>query len=271
MDKLILTVAPNGSVPTKRDTPHVPITPAEVIEDGIACWEAGAAILHFHARDADQKPCLDYDYFATVLEGLRKHTTLIVQMSTGSRLNPDREARIRAVDLKPDMMSLNVGSINFPLGPYINRPEDAEYWAAKMQEYGVKPEIECFDASHVEAGVRLWKKGLIDDPPFFDVVLNVKNGLSYTPRNLLNLIEMMPREALWSCIGVGKAQLPVSTLGMLLGGHCRVGLEDNPYYAYHVLATNRQLVERAVRIAGELQRPLATPAEARQMLRIRNS
>jgi 3-keto-5-aminohexanoate cleavage enzyme len=271
MDKLILTVAPNGSVPTKRDTPHVPITPDEVIEDGIKCWEAGAAVLHYHARDAEQKPCLDYDYFARVLEGLRKHTDLIVQISTGSRLVPDREARIRAVDLKPDMMSLNVGSINFPRGPYINHPEDAEYWASRMQEAGVKPEIECFDASHVEAGCRLHRMGLIDDPPFFDFVLGVKNALSFTPQNLLGLIAMLPAGAQWNCIGIGKAQLPVSTLGIILGGHSRVGLEDNIYYSYRVLATNAQLVGRAVRLANELQRDIATPAEARAMLRIRNS
>jgi 3-keto-5-aminohexanoate cleavage enzyme len=271
MDKLIITVAPNGSVPTRADTPHVPITADEVIEDGIKCWEAGASILHYHARDAEQKPCLDYEYFARVLEGLRKHTDLIVQISTGSRLIQDREARIRAVDLKPDMMSLNVGTINFPRGPYVNKPEDAEYWAGKMQEYGVKPEIECFDLSHVEAGARLHRMGLVDDPPFFDFVLGVKNALSFTPRNLLTLIEMLPPGAKWNCIGIGKAQLPVSTLGMILGGHSRVGLEDNIFYAYHVLATNTQLVARAVRLAKELQREIATPAEARRILGIRNS
>jgi len=271
MEKLIITVAPNGSVPTKQDTPHVPVVPDEVVEQGIKCWEAGASVLHYHARDAQQKPCLDYDFFAKVLEGLRKHTDLIVQISTGSRLEPDRDARIRAVDLKPDMMSLNVGSINFPRGPYINKPEDAEYWAGKMQEFGVKPEIECFDSSHIETGIRLWRMGLIDDPPLFDMVLGVKNALSFTPRNMINLIEMMPVGSLWNCIGIGKAQLPVSTLGIILGGHSRVGLEDNIYYSYKTLATNDQLVSRLVRLAGELQRPVATPAEARKILSIKNS
>ena len=108
MDKLIITVAPNGPVATKEHTPHVAVTVEEVIETGIACWEAGASILHYHARDANQQACLDYDFYARVLEGLRKHTTLIVQMSTGWGLD-DREGRIRAVDLRPDMMSLNVG------------------------------------------------------------------------------------------------------------------------------------------------------------------
>ncbi|MBK8647457.1 MAG: 3-keto-5-aminohexanoate cleavage protein [Gemmatimonadetes bacterium] len=270
MDKLIITVAPNGPVATKEHTPHVAVTVEEVIETGIACWEAGASILHYHARDANQQACLDYDFYARVLEGLRKHTTLIVQMSTGWGLD-DREGRIRAVDLRPDMMSLNVGSVNFPQGPYINRSDYAEYWTAKMQEYGVRPEIECFDASHIEAGTRLWKMGLIDDPPFFDFVLGVQHALSFTPQNMLTLMNLLPAGAKWSCIGVGRAQLPVSTLGMILGGHCRVGIEDNLYYSHKVLATNVQLVERAVRLAKELQREIATPAEARQLLGITNS
>lgn len=270
MDRLIITVAPNGPIATKAHTPHVAVTVDEVIETGIACWEAGATILHYHARDKNQAVCLDYDYFARVLEGLRKHTTLIVQMSTGWGLD-DREGRIRMVDLKPDMMSLNVGSVNFPQGPYINRSDYAEYWAGKMLEYGVRPEIECFDASHIEAGIKLWKMGLIEDPPFFDFVLGVANALSYSPQNMMMMLSKLPAEAKWSCIGVGRAQLPVTTMGMVMGGNCRVGIEDNIYYSRGVLATNLQLVERAVRIAKEIQREIATPVDARALLKIKNS
>ncbi|MBL8986066.1 MAG: 3-keto-5-aminohexanoate cleavage protein [Gemmatimonadetes bacterium] len=270
MDKLIITVAPNGPVATKEHTPHVAVTADEVIEQGIACWEAGASILHYHARDKDQKASLDYDYFGRVLEGLRKHTTLIVQISTGWGLD-DREGRIRAVDLRPDMMSLNVGSVNFGPGAYVNRAADAEYWAGKMLEFGVRPEIECFDASHVETGIRLWKMGLIEDPPFFDFVLGVPNAISYTPRNLQMMLDLLPAGARWSCIGIARAQLPVTTLGIVMGGNCRVGIEDNIYYSRGVLATNVQLVERTVRLAKELQREIASPEEARQLLGIRNS
>lgn len=268
MSKLIITVAPNGSLPTKEHTPHVPVTPEEVIEDGIRCWEAGAAVLHFHARDAEQKPSLDYDFFARVLEGLRAHTDLIVQFSTGFRAARDREDRIRAVDLRPDMMSLNVGSINFPRGVYINLPEDAEYWAGRMQEYSVKPEIECFDLSHIETGIRLWRSGLVGDPPLFQVVMGVQNALSYSPENLFRMVSALPAGALWNAMGVGRAQLQVATLATVMGGHCRVGLEDNLYYSHRVLARNVELVERAARIAGELQRPVATRAEAREILGI---
>jgi 3-keto-5-aminohexanoate cleavage enzyme len=270
-DKLIVTVAPLGSIPTKADTPHVPVTPDEIVEDGIKCWEAGASILHYHARDTDQRPSLDYTFFAAVLEGLRKHTRLIVQISTGFRRPVHRDDRIRAVDLRPDMMSLSVGSVNLPRGPYPNATEDVEYYAGKMLEYGVKAEIECFDLSHIHAGIALWKKGLLKDPPWFDMVLNVKNALPYQPRHLVHMVDTVPDAGLWSVIGVGPAQLPATTMAIVMGGHCRVGLEDNLFYAYKRLATNSQLVERAVRIARELQREVATPDEARRMLRIENS
>ncbi len=270
-EKLIITVAPVGSYATTADTPHLPVTPSAIIEDGIACWEAGASIIHYHARDKDQKSCLDYDFFARVMEGLRKHTTLIIQISTGFRAPVHRDDRIRAVDLRPDMMSLNVGSVNLPKGPYSNDPVDVDYYAQKMLDYGVKPEIECFDLSHIYAGINLMKKGLILDPPWFDMVMNVKNALPYHPRHLVHMVDTLPPGALWSVIGVGPAQLPASTLGIVMGGNCRVGLEDNLFYAYKDLSTNRRLVERVVRMAGELQRDVATPAEARAILQIRNS
>jgi len=275
MDKLIITVAPNGSVARKEHTPHVPVTPDELVEDAIKCWKAGAAVLHFHARDKDQNPCLDYDFFERALTGIRANTDLIVQISTGARLGATREDRIRAVALKPDMMSLNVGSVNFPRGGvYVNLPADAEYWAAAMQEHGVKPEIECFDLSHIEAGARLMDMGLIRRPALFNFVLGVKHALSYSPEHLLHMIRSIPRspgDAMWNVIGIGPHQLKTTALAIVLGGHCRVGIEDNLYYSYQVLATNAQLVERAVRLAGELQREVATPREARGMLGIEGS
>jgi 3-keto-5-aminohexanoate cleavage enzyme len=153
----------------------------------------------------------------------------------------------------------------------MNDPIDVEYYAGKMIEYGVKPEIECFDLSHIHAGINLWKKGLIKGPPWFDMVMNIKNALPYHPRHLMHMVDTVPAEGMWSVIGVGPAQLPASTMGIVMGGHCRVGLEDNLFYAYKQLATNAQLVERVVRLAKELQREVATPDEARAMLKIENS
>src|SRR6185295_12625324 len=141
----------------------------------------------------------------------------------------------------------------------------------KMLQYGVRPEIECYDFSHIEAGIDLIDRGLIEKPALFDFVLGIKRTISYSPKHLMNMIDMVPPGNLWSVIGIGRHQLSTQTLAIVLGGNCRVGLEDNLYYAHRVLATNQQLVERAVRLAKELQREVATPAEARKILGIKNS
>lgn len=269
MDKLIVTVAPNGGLPTKEQNPDVPVTPDEIIEQGVACCEAGASVLHFHARDQNQKGCFDYEFTKKVLEGLRKRCGIIVQVTTGGWV--DRDTRIQAVDLKPDMMSLNVGSINFRGRVYINAPPDVDHWAGKMLEYGVRPEIECYDFSHIEAGIDLVERGLVEKPALFDFVLGIKSTISYSPKHLINMIDMVPPGNLWNVVGIGRHQLNTQALAIVLGGNCRVGLEDNLYYSHRVLATNLQLVERAVRLAKELQREVATPAEARKILGIKNS
>jgi 3-keto-5-aminohexanoate cleavage enzyme len=267
--KMIITVAVNGSLPTKADTPHVPVTPAEVIEDTVQCWEAGASIVHIHARDRDQRPSHDYEFFRACLEGLRARCDIIVQFSTGSRGNVDRETRVRSVDLRPDMMSLNAGSCNFSHGPYVNSLQDIEFWLGEMKRYGVKPEIECFDLSHLYAGIDMQQKGLIEKPLQFTIILGVHGALPFTPQNFMHVYNCIPDDAYFNVIGVGRHQLTMTALAAALGGNCRVGLEDNVYYSYKVLATNRQLVERAVRIARECQREIATPAEARKILNIK--
>jgi 3-keto-5-aminohexanoate cleavage enzyme len=180
-EPLIITVAVNGSVPTKKDTPHVPVTPEEVIEDTVRCWEAGAAVVHIHARDKDEKPSHDYEFFAQCLEGIRKRCDIIVQFSTGARSpDVDRETRIRAADLRPDMMSLNAGSTNFATHAYANSLQDIEYWLARMNEYGIKPEIECFDLAHAFTGIELIERGLIRKPAQFSIVLGVRGALPFT-------------------------------------------------------------------------------------------
>lgn len=269
--KMIITVAVNGSLSTKDDTPHVPVTPEEVIEDTVSCWEAGASVVHIHARDENQGPSHDREFFRKCIEGLRERCDIIIQVSTGSRQGVSAETRVSSVDLRPDMMSLNSGSCNFAHGPYINSLQDIEYWLDRMNEYDVKPEIECFDLSHMYAGIDMYKKGLIKDPLLFNIILGVPGALPYTPQNFMHMYNCIPDDALFNVIGVGRHQLPVTVMSTVLGGNVRVGLEDNLYYSYKVLATNRQLVERAVRIGKECQREIATPAEAREMLGIVNS
>jgi 3-keto-5-aminohexanoate cleavage enzyme len=270
-NKMIITVAVNGSMPTKKDNPNVPVTPEEVIEDTVRCSEAGASIVHIHARDKDQGPSHDFEFFKKCVEGIRKRCDIIVQISTGSRTGTFKEVRISAAPLRPDMMSLNTGSCNFDHGPYVNSIQDVEYWLGVMNEYNIKPEVECFDLSHVFIGMDMYKKGLIKDPPMFNIILGMKGALPFTPQNFAHIYNCIPDYAYFNVIGVGRHQLTMCGLAASLGGNCRVGLEDNLYYSYKVLASNVQLVERAVRISKEMQRPIATPAEARKILDIKNS
>lgn len=269
--KMIITAAINGSVPTKRDTPHVPVTPEEVIADTVACHQAGAAVVHIHARDQEQRPCHDHEFFRRCLEGIRECCDIIVQFSTGSRGGVDRETRIAAVDLRPDMMSLNSGSVNFPQGPHVNSLEDIEYWLDRMNAYDVKPEIECFDFSHLFTGVEMAQRGLIERPLVFTLILGLRGAVPFTPQNFMHMYSCLPDDALFNTIGIGRHQLTMTALAIALGGNCRVGLEDNIFYSYKVLATNAQLVERAVRLAKEYGRDIATPAEARKLYNIKNS
>jgi 3-keto-5-aminohexanoate cleavage enzyme len=269
--KMIVTVAVNGSVPKKEDNPHVPVTPEEVVEDSLKCAEAGASVVHIHARDEEEEPCHDYEFFQECVEQLRAQSDLIIQLSTGARVPTPREVRIQAVDLRPDMMSLNAGCCNFPNGPYVNSVEDIEFWLEKMNAFDVRPEVECFDVSHMHTGIALHERGLIESPVLFNLVLGVKGALPFTPHSFMHMWDTVPDDAQFNVTGVARSQLPLSVLSTILGGHVRVGLEDNLYYSYGELATNVELVERAVRIANEAQREVATPAEARELLGIVNS
>lgn len=267
-NRIIITVAVNGSVPTKDQTPHVPVTPGEVIEDTVRCWEAGASVVHIHARDSQGKPSHDYEFFARCLEGIRERCDIIVQFSTGSRAGVDRDTRIASVTLRPEMMSLNSGCCNFLQGPHVNSLEDIEYWLTRMKEHGVKPEIECFDLSHVFVGDEFARRGLVEEPVLFNLILGVPGALPYSPQNFMSLYNALPPGAMFSCIGVGRHQLPVTVMSTVLAGHVRVGIEDNIYYSYRVLGQNHEFVQRAVRVARECQREVATPAQARSILGI---
>ena len=269
--KLILTVAVNGSTGTTEQNPNIPVTPEEIIEDSVACCEAGASVVHIHARTPDQEPSHDYDFFAKCIEGIREHCDIITQVSTGTRTGADAETRVQAADLRPDMMSLNSGCCNFPDRPYINSLADIEYWLGVMRQYDIIPEIECFDVSHIYAGLDMADKGLIDKPLIFNIILGMHGALPFTPQNFMHMWEIIPEDALVNSIGVGRFQLPANTLATVLGGHVRVGLEDNQYYAYKVPASNLDLLKRAIRIGEELQREIATPAESRELLGIKNS
>ena len=266
MEKLIITVAPNGSLSTREQNPNVPISPTEVIEDCIACVEEGASICHLHARDEQGGPSTRYDVFEALSRGLTERTNAIVQISTGGRAGSGFDERAERLGLVPEMASLTTGSVNFPEGVYINTRELVESLAERMLKLGIKPEMEVFDASMVEGAVSLQRKGVVSSPLHFNFVLGLRGALPATVKNLLHLTELTPAGSTWTVSGIGRAQLPMAIHALAMGGHVRVGLEDNLFYTKGVPATNVELVRRVARLARELGREVATPDEAREIL-----
>lgn len=269
MEKLIITVAATGSMPKKKDTPHVPITPAEIIETGVRCEAAGAAVFHVHVRNPeDESPSTEYQLFEEVYQGLKAKTNLIVQISTGGRAGMAYEQRCARLRLKPEMASLTTGSVNFPTSVYENSPQLIESLARDMLQYGVKPEMEVFDTSMINNALELERKGLATGPLQFNFVMGLKGAIPATIENLVHLRSSIPADATWTISGIGPAQLPMNVHALLMGGHVRVGLEDNIYYRKGELASNERLVERIVRLAGEFDRQVAAPDEARRILHL---
>ncbi len=268
MEKLIITVAPTGSLPKKEHNPHVPTTPQEIVECALRCEDLGASILHLHVRDKEQNPSDDPNLFMEVVEGLKGKSDLIIQISTGGRANATLESRVKRLNVPCEMASLTTGSVNFPNAVYENSPELVRKLAKAMKERGIKPEMEIFDTSMIPAAIELQQSGLADEPLHFDFVMGLKGAQPASIEQLVHLKNMLPPGSTWTVAGIGKAQLPMAVHSILMGGHVRVGLEDNIYYQKGVLASNEALVERIVRIAGEIGRSIATPGEARKILKL---
>jgi len=266
----IITAAITGSVPRKENNPAVPITVSEQIESTHACYEAGAALVHVHVRNDDQSTTSNPDKFADFQERLRRHCPdMIVQFSTGGRSGVGSE-RGGMLHLRPDMASLSTGSCNFPTRVYENPPELILELAGKMNQYGVKPEIEVFDLAMLYNAVNYVRDGVLHAPLHVQFVLGVKHALP-AERDILEfqvakLQQLMP-EATWVAAGIGRFQLDVNRWCLEMGGHCRTGLEDNVRWDKHRLAaSNAELVARVAGLCAEYGRPVATPAQARSIL-----
>lgn len=267
MEKLIITIAPTGSVPTKKNTPHIPITPDEIIQTGILCEKAGASIIHIHARNpADETASTDFHIFKEIFQGLQQETNLIVQISTGGRAGMDYEKRSERLLLKPEMASLTTGSVNFPSSVYANSPDLISALARDMKIHGIKPEIEVFDVSMIQNALDLVDLGLMTPPLHFDFVLGLKGAIPATIENLVHLKNSIPQRATWTVAGIGASQLPMGVHAIAMGGHVRVGLEDCIYFRKGELASNEQMVNRMVQASHLMDREIATPDEARKIL-----
>jgi 3-keto-5-aminohexanoate cleavage enzyme len=253
--------------------PAVPYTPQEITVAAVESYKAGAAIAHIHVRDPKTgNPAFKVELFKEVLEGIRERCDMIVNLTTSALFlaGPDvTRQRLQPVDLKPDMCSFDLGSMNFPERVFINPPEWTEVAPKYMRDHGVKPEIEVFDVGHIYQAADLVNRGFLADPPYFQLCMGVRWGVEGTPENLLFMKSKLPPNALWSVLGVGRAQLPMITMGILLGGNIRVGFEDNIYVRRGVLAkSNAEMVEEAADWAERLGRSVATAKEARQILGI---
>ena len=275
MRKVIITAAVTGSRPTKEMNPAVPYTPKEIAEAAVECWRAGAAIAHIHVRDPQSgHPEFKIELFQEVKDQIQQQCDIIINLTTsGLRLNGTNviKQRLKPAALRPDICSLDIGSLNFQDKTFMNPPEWGEIAAKKMREYGVKPEIEVFDIGHIYQAIDYIERGLFDNPPYFQLCMGTKWGIEGSPENLLFMQRKLPSNAIWSVLGVGKVQLSMITMGVLLGGHIRVGFEDNIYLKKGVLAkSNAQMVKMAVDLVNHLQCKVATTDEARDILRIRH-
>jgi 3-keto-5-aminohexanoate cleavage enzyme len=276
MDKVIITAAVCGSRPTKEMNPAVPYTPAEIADAAVECWQAGAAVAHIHVRDPQTgAPSSEIGLFREVLDRIRSRCDMLVNLTTSgfniTAVSEDEiiEQRLEPVGLRPDICSLDIGSLNFQDRPFVNSPQFGQTAARRMRECGVKPEIEVFDVGHIDQA-RYWlDDGLIAEPPYFQLCMGVRWGIPASPENLIFMQSKLPAGCRWSVLGVGRHQLPMITMGVLLGGHVRVGFEDNLFRRRGELAkSNAEMVEMAVEVVQVLQREPASPAEARTMLGI---
>ncbi|WP_299207491.1 3-keto-5-aminohexanoate cleavage protein [uncultured Tateyamaria sp.] len=272
-DPCIICVAITGSVPQKSDNPAVPITVPEQIESTHAAFEAGASICHAHVRNDDGSTTSDPDKFALLKEGVEKHCPgMIVQLSTGGRSGAG-QARGGMLPLRPDMASLSVGSNNFPTRVYDNPPDLVDWLAAEMITYDVKPEIEAFDLSHILKAAEMHAKGQIKDTPYVQFVMGVKNAMP-ADRHVFDFyvqtVQRLFPDAPWCAAGIGANQIVLNEWAVAAGGHARTGLEDNVRLDKQTLApSNAALVDRLVDVCTKHDRPVATPAQARDILGLR--
>jgi 3-keto-5-aminohexanoate cleavage enzyme len=270
MEKLIITVAGVGAETTRKVQPALPMTATEIGVDAARCAEAGAAIYHLHVRDQAGNPTQALEMFANAVEEIRSRSDIIIQTSTGGAMGMTADERLQPLELKPEMASLTTGSANFGDDVFLNDVALMARFYKSMQERGVRPEFEVFEAGQIDNALRLVRDhGTAGPLMHWDFVLGVPGSLSGEPRNLVFLVDRLPPGSTWTATGIGRWHMPVTMTALALGGHVRLGFEDNVYYHRGVLARgNAELVGRVARLAGEWGRDCARPDDARRILRL---
>lgn len=272
-DKLIINAALTGMVPMKSDNPHLPITAAEIIADAKRCREAGASVVHVHARDADGQPTYRKEICAEIFAGIRATCPdLLISATTSGRTHREFSQRSQVLELdgglKPDLASLTLGSMNFPTQASVNEPKMIHAFATKMRQRGIVPELELFEVGMADYARHLISRGVLSPPFYANLLLGSLGTLAATPENLASLIRALPPGTTWSGAGIGRFQLFVNRLTIKEGGHVRVGLEDNLWFdaGRTEPATNAKLIERLVHEAAHVGREIASPDDARAII-----
>lgn len=269
MEKLIITAALTGAEVTKDQQPNLPINPSEIAQSAYDCYLAGASIIHVHARDENGYATQSLQTYKIIKEKIESKCNVIFQPSTGGAVYHSFEERKQPLSLNPEMATLSAGTTNFGKDIFANPQEYIENFALEMKERKIKPEIEVFERGHISNALRLEKKELLKKPIHFDFVLGVPGAMPGEVEDLIFLVKNIPEGSTWTVAGIGKYELPLSVHAILMGGHVRVGFEDNIYFRKGELAkSNAQLVERIAKLSLELGREIATPDEARKILNI---
>lgn len=269
MDKLIITAAICGAEVTKEHNPAVPYTVEEIGREAEAAYKAGASIIHLHVRQDDGTPTQDKERFRLCIEEIKRRCPdVIIQPSTGGAVGMSNEERLQPIYLHPEMATLDCGTCNFGGDEiFVNTENAIKEFGQKMIELGIKPEVEVFDKGMIDSAIRLQKKGFIKAPMHFNFVMGVNGGISATLRDFDFLMGSIPEGSTFTVSGIGRNQFQVAAMSIVSGGHVRVGFEDNVYISKGVPAkSNGEMVEKVVRLAKELGREIATPAEAREIL-----
>lgn len=273
MQSLIINLAPTGMIPTKTQTPYVPISVAEIVEESLACSKIGVSMVHLHARDESGQPSTDANLFAEIVAKIReKNSELIITATTSGRKVSEVEQRASCLylekDLRPDMASLTLGSMNFTSEASVNSPATIMRLAEIMLNKGIRPELEVFDLGMINFVKILIDKGLIEPPYYFNILLGNPSTAQATMLHLATMVNELPQGSIWAVAGIGRFQTRANALGVVLGDGVRVGLEDNLWYDQDrtQLATNTMLVERISAQAAALGRPIATSLEVRKRL-----
>ena len=269
MKPAVLTCALTGPLATKADNPALPTTPEEIAAAARDAHAAGAAVVHVHLRDADQRPTADLGIARRTVGLIEEACPALVQLSTGVGLGVSFEDRARLVETRPAMATLNVCSMTFGAGEFSNPPDDVRRLAYRMGELGVKPELELYDTGHLEVALALHAEGLLQEPLQFSLVMGVVGGMPARPATLVSLIDRMPAGSVWQVIGIARHNLPMTTIGLAMGGNARTGMEDTLMVRRGQPTTgNGELTARLAEVARALDRPPATVEQAVEMLQL---